>query len=81
MKIMIKDRCCCRGFLYDCCFLCVCAANDAGHEATGGPPQELAAKRLVIDIIRPFRNVYYSENDIKSLCNSSKNKTSISNLL
>ena len=80
MKIMIKDRCCCRGFLYDC-FLCACAANDAGHEATGGPLQELAAKRLVIDIIRPFRNVYYSENGIKSWCNSSKNKTSISNLL
>ena len=30
------------------CFLCACVANDAGHEATGGPPQELAAKQLVI---------------------------------
>ena len=29
------------------CFLCACAANDAGHEATSGPPQELAVKRLV----------------------------------
>ena len=23
------------------CFLCACAANDAGREVTGGPPQEL----------------------------------------
>ena len=22
------------------CFLCACAANDAGRKATGGPPQE-----------------------------------------
>ena len=29
------------------CFLCACAANDAGREATGGSPQELAAKQLV----------------------------------
>ena len=28
------------------CFLCACAANDAGREATGGSPQELAAKQL-----------------------------------
>ena len=28
------------------CFLCTCAANDAGCEATGGPPQELGAKQL-----------------------------------
>ena len=26
-------------------------ANDAGREATGGPPQELGAKRLVNKII------------------------------
>ena len=32
-------------------FLCACAANDAGREATGGPPQELDAKRLVTNII------------------------------
>ena len=30
------------------CFLCACAANDASREATGGPPQELAAKQLVV---------------------------------
>ena len=29
------------------CFLCVCAANDTGRKATGGPPQELDAKQLV----------------------------------
>ena len=29
------------------CFLCSCAANDAGRKATGGPPQEIAAKQLV----------------------------------
>ena len=29
------------------CFLCACAANDAGREATGGPPPDLDAKRLV----------------------------------
>ena len=29
------------------CFLCACVANDACREATSGPPQELAAKRLV----------------------------------
>ena len=29
------------------CFLCACAANDAGREATGGSPQELAVKQLV----------------------------------
>ena len=29
------------------CFLCACVANDAGRFTTGGPPQELAAKRLV----------------------------------
>ena len=34
------------------CFLCTCAANDAGHKATGGPPQELDAKRLVLVIFR-----------------------------
>ena len=28
-------------------FLCACVANDAGREATGGPPEELDAKRLV----------------------------------
>ena len=33
------------------CFLCACTANDASREATGGPPQELAAKRLVQYII------------------------------
>ena len=33
------------------CFLCTCAANDAGREATGGPPQELAVKRLVNNIL------------------------------
>ena len=32
------------------CFLCACVANDVGHKATGGPPQELAAKQLVIYI-------------------------------
>ena len=26
---------------------CACAANDAGREATGGSPQELAVKQLV----------------------------------
>ena len=31
------------------CFLCTCVANDACREATSGPPQELAAKRLVIN--------------------------------
>ena len=30
------------------CFLCACAANDAGRKATSGPPQELGTKRLVI---------------------------------
>ena len=30
------------------CVLCACAANDAGREATGGSPHELAAKRLVL---------------------------------
>ena len=30
------------------CFLCARAANDAGHEATGGPPQEPTVKRLVL---------------------------------
>ena len=30
------------------CFLCTCAANDAGHKVTGGSPQELATKQLVI---------------------------------
>ena len=30
------------------CFLCACAANDAGRLTTSGPPQELEAKRLVI---------------------------------
>ena len=39
------------------CFLCVCAANDAGRKATGGPPQELDAKRLVLYIIHL---VYFS---------------------
>ena len=29
------------------CFLCACAANGVGREATDGPPQELATKRLV----------------------------------
>ena len=29
------------------CFVCACAANDAGREASGGPPQELDVKRLV----------------------------------
>ena len=33
------------------CFLCACAENDAGRKATGGTPQELAAKWLVIHII------------------------------
>ena len=26
------------------CFLCECVANDAGSEATGGPPQELYSR-------------------------------------
>ena len=30
------------------CFLCACTANDASRKVTGGPPQELAAKRLVL---------------------------------
>ena len=29
------------------CFLCACAANDAGRKATASPPQELDVKRLV----------------------------------
>ena len=29
------------------CFLCACAANDAGREVNGGLLQELTAKRLV----------------------------------
>ena len=37
------------------CFLCACAANDAGCEATGGPPQELVAKRLVYIYIYIYR--------------------------
>ena len=32
------------------CFLCACAANDAGRDATGDPLQELDAKRLVLYI-------------------------------
>ena len=32
------------------CYLCACAANDAGREMTGGPPQELDTKRLVSNI-------------------------------
>ena len=32
------------------CFLCECVANDAGRKATGGPPQELAAKLLALGI-------------------------------
>ena len=32
------------------CFLCACAANDAGRKATGGPLQELAAKRIVYNM-------------------------------
>ena len=31
-----------------------CAANDAGRKVTGGPPQELAAKRLVSNICNPI---------------------------
>ena len=38
------------------CFLCACAANDAGREATGGPQQELAAKRLVVNIPKVSQN-------------------------
>ena len=34
------------------CFLCAFAANDAGRDATGGPLQELGAKRLVIVYFR-----------------------------
>ena len=30
------------------CFLCACAANDAGRFVTGGPLQELDAKLLVL---------------------------------
>ena len=34
------------------CFLCACAANNAGHKATASPPQELDVKRLVPEYIR-----------------------------
>ena len=34
------------------CFLCACVANDAGHEATGDPLQDLDAKQLVMYIRR-----------------------------
>ena len=43
------------------CFLCACAANDAGCEATGGPPQELGAKRLV-NYIGMFRAIHCAVN-------------------
>ena len=32
------------------CFLCACAENDAGRKTTSGPPLELDAKRLEINV-------------------------------
>ena len=39
------------------CFLCACAANDAGRKATSGSPQELGAKWLVHHKTLSFFNV------------------------
>ena len=52
------------------CFLCACAANDAGREMTGGPPQELDAKRLVYNIPNIYiLYLYIIMFNLKSTCN------------